>query len=522
MRCPERRFGPTLKPGAGIDVLKADSAALTSQRGNQVRSREMERSQAQRAKQSGDKAQPRGDAQAKQGSAGNRPAGGGGGGGAPPQLFEQPQVMCDSFGPLIESFFDRITTDQWRLLKAGNPDQTTASVLAELLMNIVASLSDGFLAVLQNLNVTMSAEDVQASLGDTLSQSFAEALGFDDLRVSLEASEHLKSLVVKEVSETVSSILSAADGEESSARQRLTPPRRLKAMLRDTLAMLRILMRNIFIPRLVPLPQQAQAQNQAQAQAQNQAQAQAQNQSQADKRLQSEEHPATAKAAWDIIKKEADALVKPLMEKATEGESKLLQALVAAELEKVAEDVAKLMAESKSSERDVNVKTKPRRKPAAAKAVAPKIKAFLARSRAKAWILCMVAQRRKKSQLSAEQSRQLLQSLLHAVDCLLEDAEAQTSGEPACAFPRLKAVSQGQDPPLAAHLGDTVDYYVSGKRIPEIVRKMTPWRTTAIPAASLHPLSLLKVFLSVMSWWLETQADAHVERVAAQLTAADA
>ncbi|CAK6961284.1 uncharacterized protein LOC121898093 [Scomber scombrus] len=90
----------------------------------------------------------------------------------------------DSSCPLIQIFYERITEGQWYSRTSGSPDDTTRILLAQLLLDIIQAATNTLLAVLKNTSVVIPEEQVQAKLGETLTQSFAEVLDVEDMSLS--------------------------------------------------------------------------------------------------------------------------------------------------------------------------------------------------------------------------------------------------------------------------------------------------------------------------------------------------
>lgn len=93
-----------------------------------------------------------------------------------------------------------MTAERWTLLKPDSPDDATKFLLTELLLEIVQAATNSILAALRKTSAVISEEQLQAKLGDKLSQSFLEALDISD-QVS---AERLTSLLAKDVGENIS------------------------------------------------------------------------------------------------------------------------------------------------------------------------------------------------------------------------------------------------------------------------------------------------------------------------------
>lgn len=61
----------------------------------------------------------------------------------------QTELRIDTVRPLIESVFERITEEQWRLLTLGSPDDATKVLVAELLLDVITSVIPWFVTPLK-------------------------------------------------------------------------------------------------------------------------------------------------------------------------------------------------------------------------------------------------------------------------------------------------------------------------------------------------------------------------------------
>ena len=68
------------------------------------------------------------------------------------QTEDIPEVSKDTVRPLIESFFKRITAEQWESLKSCTPDDATKIMMADLLLDIITALSKAWLKTLRSEN----------------------------------------------------------------------------------------------------------------------------------------------------------------------------------------------------------------------------------------------------------------------------------------------------------------------------------------------------------------------------------
>jgi len=102
--------------------------------------------------------------------------------------------------PLIESFLNQMTQDQWACLTIGNPDKHTKEFLAEISNRIIDIIVDSIVRKSQDKYLTSA--DVEATVGNSVPKTFAEVLGVSQ-EVSSVSSEKFNHLLVKEVVERV-------------------------------------------------------------------------------------------------------------------------------------------------------------------------------------------------------------------------------------------------------------------------------------------------------------------------------
>ncbi|KAM7397898.1 hypothetical protein PAMA_005978 [Pampus argenteus] len=166
---------------------------------------------------------------------------------------ETPEVTADIFSPLVKVLGDSLTEDEWELLKLGCPDDATKMLIAELLLEIVQAATNNILVNLKkNRGKKMSENGLQVNLGNTLAQTFAEALNMED-QVQCLSSKRLTSLVTEEVEQSVKSILSAQISADAEIKEHITPPDRLNRMLKHASKMLKIFARKVKVLPQSPL-----------------------------------------------------------------------------------------------------------------------------------------------------------------------------------------------------------------------------------------------------------------------------
>ncbi|XP_074505737.1 uncharacterized protein LOC141775896 [Sebastes fasciatus] len=328
----------------------------------------------------------------------------------------QPEAIMPEFNvrrvvsKLLNSFFKGMTADQWGMMKSGSPDDATMTMMGELLLDITAALTKAFLKSLGSRTLA-SEDDVQINLGNAISQGFAEALGVD-VSVQCPSSKSLTTLISEEVSESVRSALSSPEG----IVQRLTPPSRLNNMILHACKMCQAFigkMKSVFSPR--PRKQRTICE-------------------QSDVELEPSDaevrHAATPSSdvvismkdityVTIIIKKQLNDITEPLLVDVPDSEYTLLQSQNSREIEDVAEEIARSIAEDAVRQTPSAQKSKRSKK-----SIGNKIKKLLAKCFAKTCIHRIVAQMRKRFHRGSKvHSRESAKSLTKKITDLMKQPE---------------------------------------------------------------------------------------------------
>ncbi|CAB1434596.1 unnamed protein product, partial [Pleuronectes platessa] len=143
------------------------------------------------------------------------------------QKVKQMDINAETVRPYFESFFTKLTAEQWERLKSCKPDEATTFMLAELLLNLMTSVSNAI--VKRRPRSPVSEDKVRSILGETLNNSLSPGS-----RTTSESLDKLTDLVVEEVTETVNSTLSASSIRVSSEKPiptRLINPAKVQQMI---------------------------------------------------------------------------------------------------------------------------------------------------------------------------------------------------------------------------------------------------------------------------------------------------
>ncbi|KAM8832152.1 uncharacterized protein AB9W97_003392 [Spinachia spinachia] len=132
-----------------------------------------------------------------------------------------------SIWPIIDSFLQRMTVDQRERLKVGSPDIPTKQLMMDLFLEIIAGLSVDLLKSIRRLKVEMTEEEVNAILGDTVTQALKEAINGDTCSCRCRSAKRLDDLISKEVHQNLQCSSFGRDAGEKPT----TPSGRLCKML---------------------------------------------------------------------------------------------------------------------------------------------------------------------------------------------------------------------------------------------------------------------------------------------------
>ncbi|XP_032391848.1 uncharacterized protein LOC116701916 [Etheostoma spectabile] len=434
---------------------------------------------------------------------------------------EMPEINVDTVLPAIESFFRRITTDQWRLLKLGTPDIATEILLAELILEIIKSVSAALLKAISK-NVVVTEESVQFSMGNMLSQCFGKVLD-----APCVSSKGLTNLVAKEVAENVNSALSTTG--EPDITQHVTPPHRLNAMVSHACKMLKSFTSKIKI-LCTPRPHR-QRQNlttfyrdkdledvdmdDKNDSAPSVVTIELET-SEGSSKVSSE--TTTVTAVEDILRDEMSKIMEPLLDEVPDLEYEQLRSESSQEISSFAKYISQSL--SKSLDKTDAAEKKKKLKPSMEE-IRIQINTFFAKNFVKSWICRMLGQLKAKfHQESKVESGQSVPSLLEDIDSLLQPLQGKKiqAGKEDKLLQRLKKFSMGKDWTFIQALRDLLSNHFS----PGIVRKtiLRPINKKEFrrPVPQIRPdidadiQNKMWSFMGLLRWWLYTRVSGHSQQ----------
>ncbi|XP_036942883.1 uncharacterized protein LOC119012831 [Acanthopagrus latus] len=426
----------------------------------------------------------------------------------------------DTFRPQVESFFQRMTPERWRMLSFGTPDGATKIMLADLLLHIKTSVCKELLAHLRRrAGVTLDSHTLDAyNVTDGLTQTFAETLGVSD-PVQSVSSKALSDLVDKEISESVNSALSSS----ADSREHITPPSRLNAMVEHASRILKAFAAKIKFSSSPVLGGRKKDEKLKSASVSQSSLETVESDGQENISSEDSFVRATSKAAMRIIRKELDDIAEPVLDDVSACET--LQSESSQQIMVVADDFAELIVEKTASLEETGFASsspKPKQQQKL-KIVCSKIKTFLAKSLARAGI-CRIAANLKAQFLQDmdDDSSQSLQSLIDSIDSLIETDQCENDADEQASIPWFEKISSGESQEVTRELSDVLYSHLTNGDTPEVFQEIqTPgaqtWsnREVAISRSVMYADIEMQVrnFLALMSWWLYTQSDSHSQSV---------
>ncbi len=411
--------------------------------------------------------------------------------------------VLDTVSPIIQFFAERITPQQWRQLKSGDPDFVTKLRLAEMVLDVIVSVSGVFEERLGCSLTQVSEEAVRSNLKDTIHQSLEDILGTSE-QVGSTHSEQLVLLLSEEVAETVNCVLgnSSSHSGQSSPRERITPPHKVNAMVDAGCKLFQDFADKAEV-MCEARPASLKTEDPEELCLD-------------PDRVASKDSfvKATSHAAQNIIRREVQDLIEPIFD-GDSSQYKLLLSKTSDEIQDIAFKVSPIMEANLKSHGKPLTKFKGYRE-----TVRRKLKSLFSRTVFKALTQRMLSQvRRNSDQDSSASESETLESLLDDILPRLQSDEQQDGNElPGSKL--LEDISSGKVLAFSQTLTDLLyEHATEGMFTPAAFTTKAASRTEAA-CSRLHDVIQKDVwiFLAIMSWWEKTQGDAHSKMVTLALT----
>lgn len=451
------------------------------------------------------------------------------------QQDEVPVLLLNNIRPHIEFFFSGLTAEQWRQMTSGSPDDATRIMLADMLLDLITSLTTSFMATLE-VNTAVTEEHVRSSLGNTLPQTFADVLEISD-RVRSKSSDQLMELVGKEVKETVNSVLSSGCSYSKPSKfQHITPPSRLNEMVTYLCNMFKSFKAKIKKMSLFQERKQfVKMEDLYDLEDYESEPFDGGSLSSGSMLERSEEIPAedsllkaTSETVQKTISKEVSEFMEPLLQVVPVSHAVVVLSETSEKIKSVVEEISPAIAESSAPMAPLDPSLKPRKKSKLSlRTVSIKIKTFIAKCFAKVLLLRKHSELKIKfSKDSGVEDRKELQVVVASVDALLDSLdEEKGQGEPDLSQ-SLQRISEGKDQVFVEALINLLFRLVTLGWTSEDDQEPVRGCQQRLGASSPDHQNVraevekkVRSFLILLHWWLNTQLDGYCQRVTHTLTA---
>ncbi|XP_029686944.1 uncharacterized protein [Takifugu rubripes] len=383
------------------------------------------------------------------------------------------EFVLDNIYPLIQSFLERTTVEQWESFVLGRPDDATTILVAELVLEIIAALSTSVLTTLRSETHT-SEERVLSKLKKTLPGVLSEALGIQEE----EDNDGLKILtdtIQKEVRENLSS--SRASSEKGTSNQRITPTSRINVMIVQFVELFKRFSEKI-TTFIGPRPHKTNIERIP---------------SSGEGLLLKNIKSPIAAGIKEEMDYEFKDIFRPLMADLPEAECKELHHEISGEIEIVAVEISTL---SKKSPETLAVKP-----------AGKKIKSFFAKCFAKVCLMRIFDKLEKKHPTQTEDKSESVETILEKLSTQFldkEDDKAQREDALVQVFTDLSGNK-------VLEFNQELSNEIYRHSVPEAAPPSVEREVQSEVHADIR--SKAWVFMSLMNWYLKTQVNWVIDRV---------
>ncbi|CAB1455477.1 unnamed protein product [Pleuronectes platessa] len=423
--------------------------------------------------------------------------------------------------PLIEKFFTRTTSEEWELLKQGKPDNTTKVLLAELFLDILATVSTALLKSQGGSFSTVTQEDVRTSLGDTIKASFAPGGKLESVSLA-----DLTDLVVEEVTDTINSSLSSSllnVPPEELLLTRVTDPGKLHQMIFIISNMFEKLSTNIKRlyggklgqrrSRMTPSQEQSPAESFV-SETPSTSTLETTSYSMGSFRPSSD-GTDQCKTVEEVIVKEVTHITEPIFDEILDIEN--IDQNYSVELINAAEAITKPAIEASieivTAESNSLNSQKGKSSKESSTGKRRKIKNIFAKTFATSWIFKILTQiKRCFKKKPKVKSRKSIDLLMEDIYALLQTEVRLTAEDETCVFEEVKNFPPDRVLLFTKEVAGLLYMYLTNQTIEPDCPFVVPESNTELYSDILKKVSC---FLSIMSWFVNKQVDSHTNRVMA-------
>ncbi|KAF3704884.1 hypothetical protein EXN66_Car020574 [Channa argus] len=410
----------------------------------------------------------------------------------------------------FEGFVKNLTLEQHRLLILGEPDESTRLRLAKMCIDLILGLSNCLIKAVKDFE-GQTEHQIFSKMGSMFIQIFSELMDVKGRCVSVE---ELTTLIVREVRDIINCALHSLEDSEEPVKSRITPLKRINAMVKHAIEILKgfVAKINIFC---TSLPNRKRAKLNFTENVEEDMKEDVKIKDRFQKQHEPPSSPvgsetsitAVSQAVQKVIGQELNQILEPISDELSGSDYSSLQSESSGEISIVSDDVAKLIVEesfrfkqcgsaSQSSEiRESCIMGINR--------VVSKIKTFFAKTFAKLTIHFMWAHLRTDLKHdSKRESEESIRSLLkRANSIILSETDANDEDDRyACVFLRFNTVFCGKIPKITRGLTDLFYSHF---------RHDAPMDVTAYTTIK----NRVCCYLGLTNWWLNSEVSKVSENV---------
>lgn len=398
------------------------------------------------------------------------------------------EKLCHVVKPLVRSFIESMTVDQWRSLISPSPDDASIILLAELILGVIHNVSE-FLLKSIRCRSAPGSEGTMSTLHTDLSHTFSESLGLEDQADNVSLT-NLADMIQKETEEIVTSSIT----EEYTDNTYIIQPDRLNAIVNLTIEVFRKFGHKIKNPELcckywyekkevepeVPLASSDSEGEPADS----------------PEDISLPQYVSTTELVQELLRKDWTDISATLLDNITIGEYKKLESQSSKEIQSVAEEITTILS-------------KKRKKPS--QVLRKKVKSFFAMSFLRVWLCRLLANvKRKHPQVSREESCDLVESIIDNLTPELANVTIEEAKSEKSAIAIFQHISSHNVLHLTKGLTDLIYHNVFTGDVPRSA-------LATIPSRSYHMYDDIwkqsKVCISIMKWFMKAHANTLYDRL---------
>lgn len=398
------------------------------------------------------------------------------------------EKLCHVVKPLVRSFIEKMTVDQWRSLISPSPDHASIILLAELILGVIHDVSE-FLLKSIRCRSAPGSEGTMSTLHTDLSHTFSESLGLEDQADNVSLTD-LADMIQKETEEIVTSSIT----EEYTDNTYIIQPDRLNAIINITVELFRKFGHKIKAAELrCKYWYQKKEVEREVLLAWRDSEGEP---ADSPEDISLPQYVSTTELVQDVIRKDWIDISSTLLDDITVGEYKKLQSQSSMEIQSVADEIAAILSEK-------------RKKPF--QALRKKVKSFFAMSFLRVWLCRLLANvKRKHPQESREESCELVESIIDSLTPELVNVTIEEAKNEKSAIAVFQHISSHNVLHLTKGLTDLIYHNVFIGDIPRSAR-------STIPSRSYHMYDDIwkqsKVCISIMKWFMKAQSRTLCDRL---------